>query len=56
MAQVTAEITPLGPKPHFPLVQVGIFVFCLLVAGFILSTHGIVLLGAFTSTGRTTYH
>ena len=48
MAQVTAEITPLGPKPHFPLVQAGIFIFCLLVAGFILSTYGIVLVGAFT--------
>jgi len=48
MAQVTADITPLGPKPHSPLVQTAIFVFCLLVAGFILSTYGIVIVGAFT--------
>ncbi len=48
LAQVTADITPLGPKPHSPLVQGALFVFCLLVAGFILSTYGVVLLGAFT--------
>jgi iron(III) transport system permease protein len=48
MAQVTAEITPLGPKRHSPLVQVSILPFCLLVAGFILSTYGVVILGAFT--------
>ncbi|MDY6875434.1 MAG: putative 2-aminoethylphosphonate ABC transporter permease subunit [Chloroflexota bacterium] len=48
MAQVTADITPLGPKPHSPLVQVSIFIFCLLVAGFILSTYGVMILGAFT--------
>ena len=48
LAQVTADITPLGPKPHSPLVQTALFLFCLLVAGFILSTYGVVLLGAFT--------
>ena len=48
MAQVTAEITPLGPKPHSPLVQAALLVFCLVVAGLILSTYGIVIVGAFT--------
>lgn len=48
LAQVTADITPLGPKPHSPLVQTTIFIFCLLVAGFILSTYGVVIVGAFT--------
>jgi len=48
LAQVTAEITPLGPKRHSPLIQTSLSVFCLLVATFILSTYGVVLLGAFT--------
>jgi len=48
LAQVTADITPLGPKPHSPLAQTAAFIFCLLVAGFILSTYGIVIVGAFT--------
>ncbi|MCK4471311.1 MAG: ABC transporter permease subunit, partial [Anaerolineae bacterium] len=48
LAQVTADITPLGPKPHSPLVQTAIFIFCLLLAVFILSIYGIVIVGAFT--------
>ncbi len=48
MAQVTADITPLGPKPHSPLVQTAIFIFCLLLAVFVLSIYGIVIVGAFT--------
>lgn len=48
MAQVTADITPLGPKPHSPLVQTVMFIFCLLLVVFILSIYGIVVVGAFT--------
>lgn len=48
VAQVTAEITPLGPKPHHPLVQTVVFVVCLAIAVFILSIYGIVVVGAFT--------
>ena len=48
VAQVTAEITPLGPRPHHPLIQGTIFAVCLLIAFFILSIYGIVIVGAFT--------
>ncbi|MFQ5812452.1 MAG: putative 2-aminoethylphosphonate ABC transporter permease subunit [Anaerolineae bacterium] len=47
VAQVTAAITPLGPTPHRRVVQAAIFVFCLLIVGFILSVYGVVLVGAF---------
>lgn len=48
LAQVTADITPLGPKQHSPLTQFSLLFFCILVAIFILSTYGVVLVGAFT--------
>ena len=48
LAQVTADITPLGPKRHSPLTQTALFGFCVLVAVFIISTYGVVLVGAFT--------
>jgi len=48
VAQVTAEIVPLKPKQHNPLVQRGLFVLCALVAVFILSVYGMVFVGAFT--------
>lgn len=48
LAQVTTDITPLGPKTHSPVVQTTLFIFCLMVAGFILSTFLVVIVGAFT--------
>ncbi len=48
VAMVSSGITPMGPKPHQPLVQWGIFVFMLLMAAFILSIYVIVIIGAFT--------
>jgi len=48
LAQVTADITPLGPRRHSPLTQFALFSFCVLVAVFIISTYGVVLVGAFT--------
>ncbi len=47
VTQVTSEITPLGPKPHRRPVQGGILAFSVIVAIFILSIYGIVLIGAF---------
>lgn len=48
LAQVTAEITPLGPKRHARLTHIALFGFCVLVAAFITSTYGVMLVGAFT--------
>jgi len=48
VAQITAEIVPLAPKRHRPLVQGFFFVLCLLVAVFIISVYGMVFMGAFT--------
>jgi iron(III) transport system permease protein len=48
LAQVTADITPLGPKQHSPLTQFTLLGFCILVGVFIISTYGVVLVGAFT--------
>ena len=48
VAQVTAEITPLAPKPHPRLIQATVLVICLMIAIFILSIYGIVIVGAFT--------
>lgn len=48
LAQVTADITPLGPKRHSPLTQFVLLSFCVLVAVFIISTYGVVIVGAFT--------
>jgi iron(III) transport system permease protein len=48
VAQVTADIKPLGPKPHQPLVQTGMLVFCGLVALFIISVYLVVVVGAIT--------
>ncbi len=48
LAQVTADITPLGPRQHSPFTQFSLLVFCIMVAFFIISTYGVVLVGAFT--------
>jgi iron(III) transport system permease protein len=48
VAMVSTGITPMGPKPHQPLVQWGIFAFMLLMAIFIVSIYAIVIVGAFT--------
>ncbi len=48
LAQVTSDITPLGPKRHSPFAQSVLFGFCVLVALFIISTYGVVIVGAFT--------
>ncbi len=47
VAQVTADITPLGPKPHRPIVQGAMSVYCLLIVLFILCTYGMVVVGSF---------
>jgi len=49
VAQVTANIVPLPPKPHHPIIQNAVFIFCLAVSLFILSVYVVVLIGAFTS-------
>lgn len=49
VAQITAEIVPMGPKRHSPLVRGSFFILCLLVAVFILSVYGMVTVGAFTT-------
>jgi iron(III) transport system permease protein len=48
VAMVSSGISPMGPKPHQPIVQWGIFTFMLLMAVFILSIYAIVIIGAFT--------
>jgi iron(III) transport system permease protein len=47
VAQITADITPLGPKPHRPVVQTAMFIYCLMIVIFILSIYGIVIAGSF---------
>jgi iron(III) transport system permease protein len=47
VAQITADVTPMGPKPHRPLVQTAMLIYCLLIVLFILSIHGIVVVGSF---------
>ncbi len=47
VAQITADITPMGPKPHRPLVQTAAFIYCLLIVIFILSVYGIMVVGSF---------
>lgn len=47
VAQITADITPMGPKPHRPLVQTAAFIYCLLLVIFILSIFGIMVVGSF---------
>jgi iron(III) transport system permease protein len=47
VAQITADITPMGPKPHRPLVQTAALVYCLLIVVFILSIYGIMVIGSF---------
>lgn len=48
VAAVSVGITPMTPRPHNPAVQWGTYAFMLLMAGFILSIYGVVLVGAFT--------
>jgi len=48
LAQVTADIKPLGPQRHSSPTQFILFSFCALVAVFIISTYGVVIVGAFT--------
>lgn len=48
VATVSTGITPMGPKPHQPVVQWGIFFLILSMALFIIGIYGIVLIGAFT--------
>jgi len=48
VAQVTADVKPLGPKPHRPLVQTGMLIFCGLIALFIISVYLVVVVGAVT--------
>ncbi len=47
-AEITSDITPLGPKPHSPFVQFALSVFVWAVAGFIIITLLVVVAGAFT--------
>ena len=48
VAMVSTGISPMGPKPHQPLVQWGVYAFMLFMAAFILSIYAIVVVGAFT--------
>ena len=48
VAMITADITPLGPKPHRPAVQAILLGFCILVAVFIVSVYLVVLVGSVT--------
>jgi iron(III) transport system permease protein len=48
VSMVTTGINPMGPKPHQPLVQWGIFTFMVLMAAFIISIYVVVVIGAFT--------
>lgn len=47
IAQVTASITPLGPKRHGRVVQAILFAYSLMIVGFILGVYGVVMVGAF---------
>jgi len=48
VAQITAEVKPLAPKRYHPLAQGIVLASCILIAFFILSIYGIVVVGAFT--------
>ena len=48
VSMVSTGINPMGPKPHQPLVQWGIFTFMVLMAAFIISIYVVVVIGAFT--------
>jgi len=48
VAAVTADVSPLGPKPHKPVAQALLTTACLLMAIFIISVYLIVIVGAFT--------
>jgi iron(III) transport system permease protein len=48
VSMVSTGINPMGPKPHQPLVQWGIFTFMILMAAFIISIYVVVVIGAFT--------
>jgi iron(III) transport system permease protein len=49
VAMVTANITPMGPKPHHRLVEIIVYTCIFLMAIFVLSVYVTVLLGTFTS-------
>jgi iron(III) transport system permease protein len=49
VAMVTANITPMGPKPHHRLVEIIVYACIFLMAIFVLSVYVTVLLGTFTS-------
>ncbi len=48
VAMVSTGINPMGPKPHQPIVQWGIFAFMVLMGVFIISIYVLVVVGAFT--------
>ncbi len=47
VAQVTANITPMGPKRHHPIAQWTVFLFSVAIAAFIISIYVVVVVGAF---------
>ncbi len=49
VAQVTANITPMGPRPHHPLFEGIVFIVSVAVAAFIVSIYVVVILGAFVN-------
>jgi iron(III) transport system permease protein len=49
VAQITTDIVPLAPKRYPALIRGVLFVLCALIAAFILSVYGIVLVGALTT-------
>lgn len=48
VSMVSTGINPMGPKPHQPIVQWGVFAFMVLMAAFIISIYIVVIIGAFT--------
>jgi iron(III) transport system permease protein len=48
VSMVSTGINPMGPKPHQPFVQWGVFAFMVLMAAFIISIYIVVIIGAFT--------
>jgi iron(III) transport system permease protein len=48
VSMVSTGINPMGPKPHQPIVQWGVFAYMLLMAAFIISIYIVVIIGAFT--------
>jgi len=48
VSMVSTGINPMGPKPHQPFIQWGVFAFMVLMAAFIISIYIVVIIGAFT--------